>query len=121
MCGCCPHPRAPGALALSLDEAVDFLCFPQKPCTPMLNFFARSGPEIEKIDSLWTGGGIRKGRERRRGARQGARVRLKQIEYQVKTKKSQTRRKRRDGDSCDGQTARFSRGRTATNRHHLAP
>src|SRR6266849_3534538 len=38
-------------------EAVDFLCFPQKPCTPMLNFFARSGPEIEKIDSLWTGRG----------------------------------------------------------------
>jgi len=39
-------------------EAVDFLCFPQKPCTPMLNFFARSGLEIEKIDSLWTGRGI---------------------------------------------------------------
>src|SRR5260370_40016320 len=45
-------------------EAVDFLCFPQKPCTPMLNFFARSGPKIEKIDSLWTGRGIHEGRER---------------------------------------------------------
>ena len=49
--------------APSLDEAVDFLCFPQKPCTPMLNFFARSGLEIEKIDSLWTGRGILHGRE----------------------------------------------------------
>ncbi len=28
----------------------------------MLNFFARSGPKIEKIDSLWTGGGIGNGR-----------------------------------------------------------
>ncbi len=27
----------------------------------MLNFFARSGPKIEKIDSLWTGGGIGNG------------------------------------------------------------
>ncbi len=26
----------------------------------MLNFFARSGLEIEKIDSLWTGRGIKK-------------------------------------------------------------
>ena len=39
-------------------EAVDFLCFSAKPCTPMLNFFARLGPKIEKIDSLWTGRGI---------------------------------------------------------------
>ena len=39
-------------------EAVDFLCFSAKPCTPMLNFFARSGPKIEKIDSPWTGRGI---------------------------------------------------------------
>jgi hypothetical protein len=38
-------------------EAVDFLCFPQSRATPMLNFFARSGPKIEKIDSLWTGRG----------------------------------------------------------------
>jgi hypothetical protein len=50
-------------------EAVDFLCFPQKPCTPMLNFFARSGPEIEKIDSLWTGRGILKSRERENAGR----------------------------------------------------
>jgi hypothetical protein len=27
----------------------------------MLNFFARSGPKIEKIDSLWTGRGIGNG------------------------------------------------------------
>jgi hypothetical protein len=27
----------------------------------MLNFFARSGRKIEKIDSLWTGRGIRNG------------------------------------------------------------
>jgi hypothetical protein len=39
-------------------EAVDFLCFPQKPRTPMLNFFARSGSKIEKIDSLINGGGV---------------------------------------------------------------
>jgi hypothetical protein len=39
-------------------EAVDFLCFPAKPCTPILNFFARSGPKIEKIDSLCPGRGL---------------------------------------------------------------
>src|SRR6266446_3017686 len=56
-------------------EAVDFLCFPQKPCTPMLNFFARSGPEIEEIDSLWTrrgignGPGIKKSQTRRMTAK----------------------------------------------------
>ena len=38
-------------------EAVDFLCFPQRRATPMLNFFARSGAKIEKIDSLIYGGG----------------------------------------------------------------
>ncbi len=27
----------------------------------MLNFFARLGPKIEKIDSLWTGRGIGNG------------------------------------------------------------
>src|SRR6266849_9765638 len=61
--GYCPHPRAPGALALSLDRGCRFLCFPQRPRTPMLNFFARSGPKIEKIDSLWTGRGIGNGQE----------------------------------------------------------
>jgi hypothetical protein len=52
-----PHPRAPGALALALTEAVDFLCFPQSRATPMFNFFARSGAKIEKIDSLCQGEG----------------------------------------------------------------
>src|SRR6266852_8946206 len=57
----CPFPIPLFSLSLSisrslaLSEAVDFLCFPQKPCTPMLSFFARSGPEIEKIDSLFQG------------------------------------------------------------------
>src|SRR6266851_6819851 len=59
--GRCPHPRAPGALALSLDRGCRFSLFSAKPCTPMLNFFARSGRKIEKIDSLWTGRGIWKG------------------------------------------------------------
>jgi hypothetical protein len=39
-------------------EAVDFLCFPPKPCTPMLNFFARLGAKIEKIDSFFPGRGL---------------------------------------------------------------
>src|SRR5438445_7266884 len=45
-------------LALSLDRGCRFSLFSAKPCTPMLNFFARSGLEIEKIDSLCPGRGI---------------------------------------------------------------
>src|ERR1700680_3570696 len=56
-----PHPRTPGALTLSLDRGCRFSLFFAKPCTPTLNFFARSGPKIEKIDSLWTGRGIGNG------------------------------------------------------------
>src|SRR5216683_3079074 len=52
--GCCPHPRVAAVakktataapLALSLDRGCRFSLFSAKPCTPMLNFFARSGPQ----------------------------------------------------------------------------
>ena len=56
--GGCKTNATPAPLALSLSRGCRFSLFSARPCTPMLNFFARSGPKIEKIDSLWTGGGI---------------------------------------------------------------
>src|SRR6266849_7694219 len=41
----------------SLSRGCRFSLFSAKPCTPMLNFFARSGRKIEKIDSLCPGRG----------------------------------------------------------------
>src|SRR5229473_5480787 len=38
-----------------------FSLFSAKPCTPMINFFARSGRKIEKIDSLMQREGERRG------------------------------------------------------------
>src|SRR5216683_1871572 len=59
-----PHPRAPGALALSLTEAVDFLCFPQSRARQCSTFLLARAPKIKKIDSLWQGEGSGKaGRE----------------------------------------------------------
>src|SRR6266851_9576499 len=43
--------------SLSLSRGCRFSLFSATPCTPMLNFFARSGPKIEKIDSLCPGRG----------------------------------------------------------------
>src|SRR5216683_4623576 len=45
--------------SLSLSRGCRFSLFSAKPCTPMLNFFARSGPKIEKIDSSVQGEGRR--------------------------------------------------------------
>jgi len=59
--GGCKKTATAAPLALSLDRGCRFSLFFAKPCTPMLNFFARSGAKIEKIDSLWTGRGIGNG------------------------------------------------------------
>src|SRR5713101_4537300 len=79
--GGCPHPRAPGALALSLDRGCRFSLFSAKPCTPMLNFFARSGRKIEKIDSLLDRERDRKQTPRRTGPKTSQTRRMTAYQY----------------------------------------
>src|SRR6266852_2982580 len=60
--GCKKRRQPPRRLPSPWTEAVDFLCFPQSRARQCSTFFARSGPKIQKIDSLWTGRGIKRQR-----------------------------------------------------------
>src|SRR5713101_10058895 len=58
-------------------EAVDFLCFPQSRARQCLTFLLARAPRSRNIDSLWTGRGIRREKNRnfsRRGSVRGERL-----------------------------------------------